>query len=120
MTINRTVPPVALIMFQHSAKTFEIPVVADDGNPVDLSGMTLRFVAHDASVPPVAQFEVEDAGITPGGTGNSIASVEVTPAASDSAADNWHWELWNVTDAGSEAVLAHGSLAIRPAVKDIA
>lgn len=115
---NRTASPVPLEMFQHAEKAFEITVTDDDSVPVDLTSVTLRFVVQDANNPAVGQFKAEGGDIS--GDASGVATVTVDKDASATAADNWHWRLWDVTTENEEVVLAHGSFRIIPAVKDVA
>lgn len=112
---NRVNAPVALEMHQESQKVFSITVNDSAGDPVDLSAMTLRFVAHDSNDPTAEVFTIEAVGITVSGTDDEIANVTVTPTESATATDEYLWKLWNVTTASQEEVLQHGTFKIKPA-----
>jgi len=114
---TRTTSPQPLETWKHSADTLAITVVDGDGVAVDITGMTLRFVAHDANDPPVGKFQVADASIAKAG---NVASVSVTPTETASSDPNWHWELWDITGGdAAETVIANGPLKIKPAVKSV-
>ena len=107
--------------WKDSADTLEINVKDDDENPVDITGMTLKFVAHDANDPPTGKFQVLDAKIAKGGASNNVAIISLTPTETATSNCNWHWELWDVTGGtGMETVIAWGPLEIKVAIKTVA
>lgn len=113
---NRTTPPIPLEMFVTEKKTFSLTILDTNGDPVDLTSRTLRFVVHDANDPPNFQFKIEEgAELTKTGANNEVANVTVLETQSTTIAENWRWELW---DTGADEVLSHGSFTIRPAKKD--
>jgi hypothetical protein len=110
---NRLATPIAFEMFQHAEKEFVITVLDANGDPVDLSAMTLRFIVYDANDPPNTMFQMEDEDITISGANNEIARVTVTATESATAADGL-WILWDVP---TDTALARGSFAIRAAAQ---
>jgi len=114
---DRFSSPVTLQMFQHSKKTFALTVTDADGEVVDLSAKTLRFVVHDASDPTTGIFDVEDDAITISGDDNEVALVPVSTTQSATAYKRVRWVLWDVTS--DAALLLYGSLEIRAAIADV-
>ena len=108
--------PLPLEMFQHATKTFALTVLDDTESPVDLSGYTLRFVAHDENDPTVGLFVIEGAGIAIAGDDNEVANVTVSAAESATANAHLRWKLWAVDEG---LVLIHGTLEIWPAVLEL-
>lgn len=99
---NITPRAIPLAAFRGEAKTFVIPVFDADGDPVDLSGMTLRM-----------QFETTDltalfnpaAPILVQGADDNEAVIAVTALENTFDVGTYQWRLW---DDDGETVLAHG------------
>lgn len=118
---TRTESPQRLETWQLSADTLLITVLDEDGNAVDITGLTLRFVAHDANDPATGEFQVADGSISKGGANKNEATVSVTPTETANSMTNGHWELWNITGGEDVAeVIANGSIIIKVAVKTVA
>jgi len=111
---NRITSPITLEMFEYESKTFAITVVDADGDPVDLSALTLRFVVYTQSNPPTGKFDVEEANIDRNGT--NVALVNVPAASADFADEDLRWVLRNTA---TGEVLAHGPFAIVASVDDV-
>ena len=111
--------PNALEMFQGESRAFTFTITDSSGNAVDLSSATLRFVVQDSQVPPTGQFKI-DAGsqISMDNAATGVIVVTISTTNSATPRPDSHWELWNVAS-GTDDVLAHGSIVIKPAVKDI-
>jgi hypothetical protein len=109
--------PVRLEMFVEETRAFTVSVVDGNGDPIDLSAMTLRFVVHDSNKPTNAKFKIEGGGIVVSGDDDEIATITVTGTEASEIAEDWHWKLWNVA---SSRVLQHGPFVIKPAKKDSA
>jgi hypothetical protein len=103
-------------MFQYEVKIISFLILDDDGDPVDLSGQTLRFVLHDSNDPPTYWGKEEGGDIDMTDAASGIIGVEVGSPTSDIASTELHYRLWDVT--GDEVVLAHGPFKIHPAVQD--
>jgi len=114
---SRVSSPIALECFANEAKSFVLTALDANGDAVDLSGMTLRFVVINSSVPAEAQFKVEDADITVSGVSNEVATVPVLATNVPNATTEWHWRLWNIA---VPAVLLNGTFKVFPAKKDTA
>lgn len=101
---------------QNSTPAILFAVTDGDGNPVSLSGKTVRLVAHDASKPFTTRGELETggAGITIGGTDNNQVTATFTTNITGSIYSG-AYKLWNVDD---KALLSEGPLVIRPAPID--
>ena len=110
---NRTESPIPLEMFVGEAKAFAITVLDADGNPVTMEEKTLRFVVHDQMDPPVGEFKVDDGSIAKAA---NVATVSVATDKATAANAHLDWDLWDTT---ANDVLAHGSLVVKPAVKDV-
>jgi len=111
---QRLSSPRTLEMHQGEQRAFALTFQDADGNPVDLSGRTLRFVAHDENTPAHAVFQVDHDAITVSGTGNEIATVVVGTTESATAHTNLRWALWDLTN---DAVLGYGAFHIVSAAK---
>ena len=103
-------------MFQNATKEFTFTIVDTSGSVVDLSGKTLRLVVHDSVDPPVGSFKVEGGAIDMAQAVNGIVKVTVPGASAGTSSSELHYELWNIDD---DEVLAHGSMTIKPAIKDV-
>lgn len=114
---NRTSSPITLEMFQAEAKSFVMTVNDADGDPVDLSALTLRFVVYDENDPPTGVFDVEDGTMSKAGDDHETVTIPVSSSQSANANRNLRWILWN---AGDEEALLNGSLEIKPAVTNVA
>lgn len=118
---TRDVPPIA----QGSAPTDVWVVVTANGEPVNLSGKTVRLVAfevddpdedvkYDETLVPAFEYQTGGDGIVIAGDENN--EVRLTHDVLKTAtAGNFRYFLWNITDS---LVLAKGKLPIEPAVKD--
>lgn len=97
---------------QNSAPTFTFACVDQNGDPIDLTGDTVRFVAFTNTILPAAQFKRETGGngIVLGGTGNNEAAVTLT-TGNTTTAQSLQFALWNVT---ASALLAEGVLDVQP------
>lgn len=101
-----------LVAYQHSAATFALGVYDADGDPVDLSGRNLAWVAYDpndpaTSVLTVRNYDGETAIVI---TGESSNTAQVSLSAVDMAsAANWAWIL---RDATNDLALMVGKLRI--------
>ena len=113
---NRNASPIPLEMFQAEEKAFALTVLDAEDSPVDLSGMTLRFVAMTTADPAAGVFKVEAPSVVVSGDDDEVATVTVSTTQSATARTDLYWLLWNVDD---DEVLAHGSFKIRPAVEDV-
>lgn len=105
-------------MFQKEVKTFRFTIVDDDGNAVDLSGRTLRFMVHDSNDPPNAWGKEEGSDIDMTLAASGIIDVEVGSPTSDSASSELHYRLWDVSAGTDDMVLSHGPFKIKPALID--
>lgn len=93
-----------LELFQHESKKVTFAALG-----VDLSGKALRFVAFDSLDPPVAKFEVENAGFDHAGDVTGIVAVTIDETKTATAAIDYQYEIWNVDD---KTVLIRGKLKI--------
>lgn len=111
---NRFGSPVALDVFKGQFKEFRLTQLDADGNAIDQTGKTLRFVVIDTQNPPVDVFQVENADMSleDGGT---VMVVPITPTQSTLAGDEYKWLLWDISTADEEVVLLHGALFVAPA-----
>lgn len=116
MMANTTDTPVSLEMFQNESRAFTFTITDDDGDAVNLTGKTLRFVAQDSQSPPGGEFKVEGGGIDMTNAANGVVVVTIPTSASATAGTEFHWRLWNTND---NDVLANGSLVIRDALADV-
>jgi len=107
---------VRLAMHQNADKIFTIVILDADGDAVDLSGKTFRFVVHTDNQKTVGNFKIDDDGITLSGVANNVVKIRVQPAQSTVALNANRWILWNVTD---KAALAYGTFQVEPAVFDL-
>lgn len=112
---SRVSSPIALESFANEAKSFVLTALDADGDFVDLSGKTLRFVVIDSNMPPNPKFKVEDADIAISGASNEVATIPVLATNVPSATREWHWRLW---DLAVPAVLLHGTFMVFPAKDD--
>lgn len=113
---NRVSAPVLLEMWQDEAKTFTLTIQDTNGDPVDLSGMTLRFVVANELNPPVGKFQVDEPTLFVSGTSDEVANVPVSAVQAATANEHWRWWLWNVT---TNAVLSNGPFKILPARDEV-
>lgn len=107
--------PVKLEMFALENRAFVLSVNDADGNPVDLSAITKRFLVQDSNDPPNAQFKIENASIVVSGDDNEIATITVLAADVPNATHEWHWRFWDLTNT---RVLMNGPFIVYPAKKD--
>ena len=103
-------------MFQNATKEFTFTIKDTAGVVVDLSSKTLRLVVHDSVDPPVGSFKVEGGNIDMAQAASGIIKVTVPGASAGTSSSELHYELWNITD---DEVLAHGSMSIKSAKKDV-
>ena len=103
---------IPLAMFRAELKIFNLTHLDDDGDPVDLSGMTLRFVVETTAQPPVEKFNVATSEITVTGNGNEIANCTISAAKSDITEGDYQWRLW---DDSVPQILLFGGFDILPA-----
>lgn len=109
---NTIAVPTVWTMFQHSAKSFVVTIVDDDGDAVDIDSMTLRLVVINTAKPTAEMFSINDAAITISGAGNNVATIPIGAPDSDTAYDDLIWQLRNITAPAAHDVLAWGTLAI--------
>ena len=102
--------PGTLTLYQSEARDLAITVTAD-GVAVDLTALTLRFVAQDDQVAPATVFTVEDGSITK--TAAGVASILVPAASTATPRTDLTWFLRDVSS--DDQVLAWGSMNIYPA-----
>lgn len=101
--------PSELAIFKKEAKTFLLTVLDANGDAVDLSAMTLRFVVESTAA-AARTVIFSSTSITVTGASNEIANVAVTSTNSNVAAsDNYEWRLWDDT---GEQVLLHGQFSV--------
>lgn len=96
--------PVNYRVFQNNAIALPINPVDAEGDAIDLTGKTLRFVVHDANGVVKFTREAADGVVWTDGT----VTVPITAANLATAAD-WRWKLWSVTD---EMTLGYGRFLI--------
>ena len=109
--VNRVSSPITLETFEGASKTYTLAILDADGDPVDLTGKSLRWMYETDVDPPVSQTKVETPTIT---IATSVVTVPTT--ATDSAASGrFRWRLWNTTD---NLLLQHGPYIIRASQKD--
>ena len=108
--------PTPLEQFDHAAHTHLITVNDADGDPISLTGKTLKFVCETRASTPVLVFSVDTVTgprITVTGASNEIANVQILPADyADDGPGSYNWRLWDTTTAGSEALLLFGTFEI--------
>ena len=112
--------PIKLEMHYKSYKAFQITILDANGDPVVITGKTLRFVVANTQNPPTGKFDVENASIT---KVNNVATVPVLVAQSTAAGidRDLYWWLWSLNDptSGEAQVLAEGPFVIAPAVENV-
>jgi len=102
--------PFTIDVFQASAKSVAITVTDANGDAVDLSGLTLRFIVLDVNETGV--FDIENASITISGSSNEIATVPISSTNADALTTGTPY-LWRLLDVSNDyAVLAYGSLNV--------
>jgi hypothetical protein len=117
---TRDLSPIA----QGSAPADQWTIQDGQGNPIDLSAKLLRFVVYTAAeadgsddpftLTPRWKYET-GGGITVGGRGNNVVTVQQSAANNGTAGHYLYW-LLNVTD---RLPLANGRLPIKPALWDV-
>lgn len=113
---NRNTSPISLEAIQAQEKVFVITCQDADGDPIDLSALTLRFVVHDTQATPVGVFKVDAGDIVVSGDKNEVASVTCSTTNLATASSELYWYLWDI---GNDDPLARGPMTIRPALKDV-
>lgn len=101
--------PAELQGFQLAAQDYVLTVLDSDDNPVDLSAKTLQFHVETLSDKSVTQFTVAAGSIVVSGGSNQIATVAVTAANTDIAADTYRWRL---IDTAADDVLVFGNYVL--------
>ena len=96
-----------------------VTIEVDDanGDPRDLSGLTLRVVARTVADPPVGLWQIEAADITVGGADNDQATIDYDESHTADTG-TYRWELWDIGDGTDDELIAAGPLEIRGAMKD--
>ena len=116
---NTVAAPTALNMFQNETNDFTINVVDENGAAVDLTGKTLRFVVQDSNNPANAIFKAEGGNIDMAGAATGVIVVTIAAGDVGTATREYHWRLWDVTEAAEPDALMHGTLHIEPALSDV-
>lgn len=88
-------------VFQHSAPTLLWEILDINGDPINLSGKDLRFIAYQSD--GVSQTEVFSLDSTRGeiivtGTGNNVVNVSFPLSATDLPNFAGNYVLWDITD----------------------
>lgn len=104
----------SLEAFEEASKAFAIGVEDAENEPVDLSGMTLRFVVQTLGNNPTGVLQVDE--ITVSGDYNEVANftlstVGVTPGT-------YAWRLWSVSSE-ADVVLLHGTIKVLAAMPEV-
>lgn len=95
-------------------RTITITCSDADGEPVDLSDKSLRFLIKDQTGTGVVEVE-SGANLTVTGEDNDTAAITVTLAANITTLKGTH-EFWNLTDS---VRLAYGPVTLEGALKDV-
>ena len=102
------------VMWQGEDKTLRIPIVDGDGDPVNLTGSTVRWEMFKPTADPVAVKTTGD-GITlynAAGTNDGI-QIEIDPADTTDVTDGEYSHECRVTDgAGNKAVVFVGLVTL--------
>ena len=107
--------PVVLECFEGEAKSFVLTINDADGDAINLSAKTLKFVVEDNVNPPNSQFDVDTPTITISGTDSNVATIPVTASDTGTPSLDFHWRLW---DTVADLVYAHGPFKIFPSTKN--
>lgn len=102
-------------VLQYEVATIAFLIVDANGDPVDLSAATLRFVAWQSDDGGVVKTDLftrsSSSGITVTGTGNNQVNVAFTQANTQSLLlDGGYYTLWEITP--NQIVLVTGSFSI--------
>ena len=116
MAAQRVEAPVLLEMFAEETRALSMTVNDGNGDPINLSAVTLRFVVQDSNEPPGGEFKIEDGEIARSGEDNEIATITVDGTQAPATTSEWHWRLW---DLDNDRVLQHGPFRVLPARKDV-
>ncbi len=115
--VGQADPGPALVGYLHSSDTWDIYVFGEDGEPVDLTGKTLRFIASkvkacDCTLSEV--FRLEGGSIVITGDDDNQVKITSDPADVEEAGE-LVWNLWDVTDEDPAkwVMLLTGPLEIR-------
>ena len=119
----RDLAPIA----QGSAPAIVFTVLDADDVAINLTGKTVRMVVctvdedsdteatHDDTLTAVFAYETGGSGVTIGGAGNNVVTVQHS-AVNTATAGEFRYFLWNITDS---IVLVKGKLTIEPAESDV-
>lgn len=100
-----------LTAYQFAGFTFTFAIVDSAGQPKNLSGKTIKFVAYAIDDASTLRFELATpANITITGASNNQVTV-VSTHANTLTAEVVRWVMRNMTD---DEVIGHGSLTIEP------
>lgn len=104
-----------LIAYQASAPSYVFTIVDSDGNAVNLSGKTVRFIAFQpgSTTSSIFSRETGGSGITVSGAGNNEVTVTLT-TSNTADPESLEYILWNTTDS---LVLGAGRFEIRSVPK---
>ena len=109
--------PLSLEMFAAETKTFPLTAYDSQGQPVPLTGKTLRLVVQTLGDAPTGLFQVDMTDIELAGGNDEIALVTVSDSLSDVEPSRYDWRLW---DLEAPEVLLHGPFTLFKALKQVA
>lgn len=100
--------------FRYEAKSFDITVTDDAGDPVDLSATTLLWrLLREAGSSTVYLEKTDGAGITVGGVDDNVVTIAIDADTDydDLPAGVYHHELWDTLNA---VLLSYGDAWLNP------
>lgn len=112
VTFDR-ITPHSLLSFENELSTFNIVIVDENGDPINLAGHTVKFTASDPLF-PLDELIYHDNGTAGGLTVSGVDSNDITLqfSAQDTAiVRDLEHAIWDVTD---NIVLGWGELSIIP------
>lgn len=101
--------------WQKERQAWTLTVRDEDGDPVDLNGVTLRFLVHTSTSPPKGVLQIEDGEIDRTGPDSNIAVIHATSEQTNIDAGEFRFLLW---DLSNQNVIAHGELVVLRGITD--
>lgn len=100
-----------LVGYQHCAAEWSMEIEDQDGDPIDLSGKTLKFLAYYAA-DNTRTFQLQTGnGVAVSGANNNVVTITV-PVARTRVARSYLYKLVNDTD---DEMLMYGQMTIQEA-----
>jgi len=100
-------------VFRHERRTLSFVLTDASGSPIDVRGISLRFVVHDTQATPTTTHVMEGDDLTVSGDDGNVINVHLTETSTAAARRDLVYRLWNADD---QVVLSHGQFTVRQAI----